>query len=171
MNEAGNERMQILADKQEIYEVVVRCARGSDRFDMELFRSAFHPDAVMLYDGLFEGDAELIFTRVGEFLEALDGTMHVIANHLADVRGDVAYAETYVNAYHWGAPAGDPSRNFSTGTRYVDKFERREGQWKIARRISLRNFIRPEPELRVAQSAEGRPQSRRDRTDPSYLRD
>lgn len=171
MTEIDDEKLQLLVDKQEIRDVIMRCARGSDRFDMELFRGAFHPDATMAYEGLFQGDAEYVFKRVEEFQSTLDGTMHVISNHLSEVQGNVAYAETYVNAYHWATPRDDVTRNFFTGTRYVDKFERRDGEWKIIRRITLRNFVRHDPGLRTPPPVEGRLRGTRDRDDPSYLRD
>lgn len=164
-------KLQLLADKQEIYDVLMRCARGSDRYDMELFKSAFHPDATMVYEGLFQGDAEEVFQRVEKFHQTLDGTMHVISNHLADVDGDVAYAETYVNAYHWATPRDDLTRNFTTGSRYIDRLERRNGEWKIARRITLRNFVRHEPGLITTPPPEEGPHASRDRTDPVYWRD
>lgn len=124
----------------------------------------------MLYDGLFEGDAESIFQRVDALLATLDGTMHLIANHLVDVQGDVAFAETYVNAYHWATPRDDSARNFMTVTRYVDKFERRAGEWKIIRRTSLRSFLRPEPGLVTHPPLQGMPRGSRDHSDPSYAR-
>jgi hypothetical protein len=34
--------LQSLADKQAIYEVLLRYCRGIDRIDMDLVRSAFH---------------------------------------------------------------------------------------------------------------------------------
>ena len=37
--------VQLLLDKQEIYEVILRYCRGIDRLDEELLLSVFHPDA------------------------------------------------------------------------------------------------------------------------------
>ncbi|WP_221890845.1 nuclear transport factor 2 family protein [Microbispora sp. KK1-11] len=34
------------SDQQEIHEVVLRYCRGVDRLDMDLVRSAYHPDAI-----------------------------------------------------------------------------------------------------------------------------
>ena len=162
------EQLRVLLDKQAIYEVVVRCARGSDRFDMELLRGTFHSDATMVYDGLFGGDVESVLGRIEEFLATLDGTMHLIANHLVEIRGDIAWAETYVNAYHWATPRDDVSRNFTSVTRYIDRFERRDGEWRIARRVSLRSLR--DPEVDAGQPWTGALRGRRDRDDPSYLR-
>lgn len=167
----SDEALKLLLDKQQIYEVIVRYARGADRFDMELYRSCFHPDATMIFENLFQGDAEEVFRRVEEFQSGLDGTMHIIANHLADVRGDVAFAETYVNAYHWGTPRDDTTKNFITGSRYVDRFERRDGEWRIARRITLRGFVREEAGFIIREAESGTPHGSRDRADPSYWRD
>ena len=51
--------------------------------------------------------------------------------------------------------------------RYVDTFERRDGEWRIAERFALREWIRMEPNQRGADPVEG-PTGTRDRSDPVY---
>ena len=93
-------QLQDLADKQAIYEVVARYCRGVDRLDLELVRSCYHPDAREHHPG-FDGGRDDYIAWIGQGLVRFEGTMHVIANHLVEIDGDLARAETYVNAYHW----------------------------------------------------------------------
>ena len=67
--------------------------------------------------------------------------MHLVGNHLAEVAGDAAVAETYGVAHHRSSDP-DPKRNLTVGFRYLDRFERRErGPWRIARRIATTEWV------------------------------
>ena len=161
--------LQALLDKQAIYEVVCKFARGADRLDKALMLACFHPGALYHYAG-YEGTFEGAMAS-GTFLESLDGTMHAIANHLVELDGDRALSEAYVNSYHWGTPRDDPKKNFRSGTRYVDRFERRAGEWRIAERWMLRAFARSEAlagDLETPNAENRWPPSPRDRTDVIY---
>lgn len=125
-------------DLREIEQVCLRYCRGIDRLDIELVRSCYHPGALDHHNG-FSGPVEDFLTWADEYLRSLDGTAHVICNHLATVRGDQAVAETYVLSHHWGQPYDDPQRNWNGLTRYVDRFERRDGEWRIAERFTIRS--------------------------------
>ncbi|HLM18091.1 MAG TPA: nuclear transport factor 2 family protein, partial [Acidimicrobiia bacterium] len=94
------------------------------------------------------------------------------ANQLIEVDGDTgtAHCETYGVAYHWGDPADDPRRNFTTGFRYVDQFARRDDQWRIARRVAVREWTHVVPadeQLVIPPERDGR-RGRRDRDDAVY---
>jgi len=163
-------QMQALVDKQTIYEVVARYCRGVDRLDLELVRSCYHPDAAEHHPG-FDGGRDDYIAWIGQGLPRFEGTMHVIANHLVELDGDRARSETYVNAYHWAQPYDDADANFSTGSRYVDRFERRDGEWRIAERYCVRNWVRVEVgsgALQVPTAENGWPAQKRDRSDLVY---
>ena len=51
--------------------------------------------------------------------------------------------------------------------RYVDRMERRDGEWRIAKRVMVLDWHRVEPVSGVNVSMAG---GRRDRSDPSYSR-
>ena len=56
-------------------------------------------------------------------------TFHLCAAPQIELNGDIAEVETY------GFAAGrEPSQTALFGGRYLDRFERRNGVWKIARR-------------------------------------
>jgi len=125
--------LQSLADKQAIYEVLVRYCRGIDRFDMDLVRSSFHPDAIDNHTG-YIGTAEGFFTFVEPHLRSFAGSMHILCNHLSEIDGDVAACETYALAIHWDREGQVATRNMTMGFRYVDHMTRRNGLWKIQER-------------------------------------
>ncbi len=164
-----DDQVQSLLDKQAVLEVVLRYCRGVDRLDLALVRSCYHPDGVDHHTG-FTGSADDYVAWIDVGLRRFAGTMHLIGNHLCELAGDTAYAETYGTAHHWGEPLEDPARNFTSAFRYVDRFERRAGDWRIAERFAVREWTRAVPaEVVRAKEGEG-PVARRDRSDPAYLR-
>jgi len=53
-----------------------------------------------------------------------------------EVDGDVAHCETYCDAHHVSrADADGKVVDMAMGLRYVDRFERRDGMWKIKKRV------------------------------------
>ncbi|MDF1604721.1 nuclear transport factor 2 family protein [Nocardioides sp. YIM 152315] len=143
-----------LLDKQAIREVVLRYCRGIDRLDLDLVRSAYHPDGIDHHTG-FDGTVDEFVAWVGPALRRFDGTMHLVGNHLAEVVGDRAVAETYGTAVHWGPPADDPRRNFTSGFRYVDHLERRAGTWGIVERFAVREWTHDDSAVRREREAPG----------------
>lgn len=160
--------MSDLEDKQAINEVVLRYCRGVDRLDLPLVRSCYHDGGIDHHSG-FDGDADAYVAWLDKVLRRFAGTMHMVANQLVEVRGDVARCESYGMAHHWGEPADDPAVNFTTGFRYVDRMERRSGEWRIAERWAVREWTRSVP-ADVVRPREGvGPTAARDRDDPLYL--
>jgi hypothetical protein len=155
-----------LLAKQEIYEVVLRYCRGVDRLDLELVRGCYHPGGIDHHTG-FDGTVEEYLTWVAGALSRFAGTMHLVGNHYVEVAGDKARSETYGTAVHWGEPADDPRRNFTSGFRYVDRMERRDDRWAIAERWAVREWTRSDAGRYLAKEAAG-PAARRDRDDPLY---
>ena len=152
-----------LHDVQAIRDVVARYCRGIDRLDFDLVRQAYHPDGVDHHTG-FDGTVDDYVAWVRKSLEYLAGTMHFIGNHHVDfVSDDTAISETYVMATHWGKPGTGERANFTTGARYVDLMERRDGRWAIAERWAVREWTRPD--VFVAPEQPG-PRGTRNADDP-----
>lgn len=100
-------------------------------------------------------------------LRQFDGTMHLIGNHFVEGAGNAAVSETYGNAIHWGSPSDDARRNFTSGFRYIDHFEKRDGRWAVVERWAVREWTRSEAERFMAKEGDG-PSPRRDRDDIVY---
>ncbi len=162
--------LEQLLDRQQILDCLVRFSRGMDRFDRELFLSAFHGDATIAAGAFVGGPADLYdwASRLHEQGQA--ATHHNLLNHSCDLDGDVAHTETY---YLFVGRNRDDS-NWVAGGRYLDRLERRDGQWKIALRTNAIEWsgmvpTMPIPFLDVPDiHLNGAPA--RDATDPSYQR-
>lgn len=155
-----------LLDEREIRRVVLRYCRGIDRMDRELVRSCYHPDASDEH-GSFCGNPEEFLAWVWPLLARYTLTMHFVGNLLIETDGDVAAAETYGIAFH---RSDDPSPhlNLMTGFRYLDRFERRAGDWRIAARVAVTEWSRVDDASgRFVPGAELL-QGKRDATDASY---
>lgn len=154
------------ADREAIRDAVLRYCRGIDRLDMDLVRSAYHPGGIDHHTG-FSGPVEEFVAWVDGALRNFDGTMHIVGNQLVEVHGDVAVCESYGTAVHWGQPADDPRRNFTSGFRYVDHFEKRGGDWRIVERWAVREWTRSDAGRYMAKEGEG-PSPSRGRDDVVY---
>jgi hypothetical protein len=152
----------LLATEQ-IRAVVLRYCRGVDRLDFDLVRSAYHPDGIDHHTG-FDGPIDEYVPWVSQALGRFDGTMHVVGNQLVDLAGDRAVCESYGTAVHWGQPADDPRRNFTSGFRYVDDMRCIDSVWAIAERWAVREWTRSDAGRYLEKEGTG-PSPRRDADD------
>jgi hypothetical protein len=129
-----------LLDERAIRTVVLTYCRGIDRMDRGLVRSCYHDDAVEEH-GSFRGTIDEYIEWVWTVLARYDRTVHLVANQLVELRGDRAHCETYGIAFHEGDPE-DPTKNLTTGFRYLDRFERRDRGWKILQRVAVTDWCR-----------------------------
>jgi len=112
--------------------------RGIDRLHAPSVEAAFHPGAMLVDYGSQELTIEQFVEHALASLRAkFVATQHRISNTSIEIFGDWARVETYVLAYH--VEDGEAGRRLLTfNGRYIDRFEARDGVWKIARR-TLRN--------------------------------
>jgi hypothetical protein len=162
-----------VADRIAIQDVLVRYCRGIDRGDADLVRSVYWPDS---YDdhGAYKGSgAEFADYAVPRLNAAYSATHHTILNSTVDLDGDVAHTETYVEAYHVSKPVpGQQQTVFLFAGRYVDRLEKRDGEWRIKHRVVVYDFDRVDPiERSMPESWTSTfTGGRRDRDDLSYGR-
>src|SRR5882724_8665557 len=156
-----------LVAKEAIRSVLYRYCRAADRCDWPQFASSFHDDAVIdhgepMPKQAFVEKARERVVRLWELTQHMLGQIHV------ELDGPGADSEAYLIAHHVTRPepgSGD-RRLIAFGGRYVDRFEKRGGEWRIARRILVRDWHDDRP-YRPAQGWNFRLQ-RRDRMDPVY---
>lgn len=164
------ERVARLLDRQDILDCLTRFSRGMDRFDRELFLSAFHPDATIAAGPFVGGPGALYDWAAALHNAGQVSTHHNLLNHTCDIDGETAHAETY---YLFVGRNRDET-NWLTGGRYIDRLEKRDGQWKIALRTNVVEWSGMAPCLPLPFSdvpdvhANGAPS--RSRADPSYAR-
>jgi hypothetical protein len=171
MPESGTDaRLEQLLQRQDILDCLLRFSRGMDRFDCELFLSAFHADAIIAAGPFVGGPAELYAWAAGLHEQGQSSTHHDLLNHSCDIDGDVAHSETY---YLFVGRNRDDS-NWIAGGRYIDRLERRDGLWKIALRTNAVEWSGMLPSTALPFAAlpdlhlNGLPSRSRD--DPSYQR-
>lgn len=157
---------QLLAEAA-IKEVQVRYCRACDRTDFEALRACFHPHATADYGhGVWNLDEYI--AHATSMSANFIATTHNTGNQLVELDGDVAWAEHYIVATHrWPLDENGDTRDLTAGVRYVDRMERHDGEWRIARRVMVLDWHRVEPVAGVDVTAT---RGRRDRSDPSYAR-
>jgi hypothetical protein len=158
MNHNLEEELRELLDKQAIHEVVLRIARGTDRFDKDLLAECIAPDAMIDMGG----------TKImsgAEFSAALTpppgprpGRMHFVANVLVTLDGDAAFAESYIISYQ-DVPRGDDRFTRVRAGRYLDKFCRCAPGWKLTHRTLVDEWARVDKVLETVPQGKhlGRP--------------
>jgi hypothetical protein len=118
-----------LLAREEITDVIKRLARGTDRLDEAAMASCYHPDGFDDHNS-FRGSGGEFAAWVCRVLPHFDATMHFIADPSIRVDGDTAQCDTYCVAHHLSSES-----DMILGLRYVDRFERRDGAWLIAKRV------------------------------------
>lgn len=162
---------ETLLDRECIREAMGRYSRGVDRLDVELIRSAYHEDAFDDH-GPFKGTREEFIAWVVPFMRReYTSTSHHLTSQTIEVDGDVAWVETYAIVTQLKEKDGQ-TLQLVANTRYADRFEKRDGDWRIARRVVILDTARTDT---VAAWAGTSPITSmtfgtHDRTDPSYLR-
>lgn len=130
--------------KQQIYDVLCRYCHGIDRCDIEMLRSAYWPDAYEQH-GTYDGPAWDFAAFITENMRSgLLRSTQMIGNCLIEVEGDRARSETYVQAYLQSEQEGLRTDQI-LGGRYLDRHERRNGEWRILRRLYVLDWNRNRP--------------------------
>jgi len=155
--------VQELQDRADIRDCLVRYCRGIDRLDWDLAETAYHPDAIDNRGAITANPKEyLAWSRLN--IEPASWTSHNLSNITYDIAGDTAHTETYVMTF-----VGSPDEREVTigGARYISRFERRDGEWRLIRQETAMDY-------RFTANAEQLPDAalrgRRNRTDRSYDR-
>jgi hypothetical protein len=152
-----------------IQDTIYRWCRAIDRLDYDAIRSVFHPDASDNH-GSFSGGVKELIEWVRERHRKIPSSTHKVGQILIEFGdADVAVAETYVETLQrypadakaslaplTGGVLGPPdvAIDLMARSRYVDRFERRAGLWRIARRTVVfdwRSIVavpQPEPVMR-----------------------
>jgi hypothetical protein len=138
-------QLRQLTDRAEILDCMQRYARGMDRQDRALLRSAYHATQRCY--------------------------QHYLLNHAVELDGDEAHAETY---YLFVGTDRQPVDQMTiSGGRYVDRLERRDGRWAIVDRICVAEWMTnsessiTEEIMAMMLDVKG---ATHDRGDPSYQR-
>lgn len=138
--------LQELLDREAIRDCLSRYCRGIDRIDEQALRSAYWPDATDCH-GAWNGSATGFIDQALARMRPGGRRVHQVTNVLIDLHADAAGVESAFFALQ--AAAAAPGRETFLAGRYVDRFERRGGEWRIAARTVVYDWIeeRNRPEL------------------------
>tara|TARA_Y100001960_G_scaffold124743_1_gene132983 strand:+ start:232 stop:1047 length:816 start_codon:yes stop_codon:yes gene_type:complete len=163
-------------DQDEIQNVMARYARAVDRGNWEGIRDVYHPDAQDDH-GDYKGNLDGLVAYIRERNGLLTQSIHFLGNCMIEFAGsDVAIVETYFITSHtmdeeaqaaYGTGDGLNPIQFCQFGRYVDRMERRKGEWRIADRICVFESTRIQrDDIPLLKSNWATP--KRDNTDPIF---
>lgn len=144
-------QLQALLDREAIRDCLHRYCRGIDRADEAALRSAYWEDATDCH-GAWKGSATGFIDQALQRLRLGGRRVHQVSNVSIELHDGVAAVESSFLALQ--AAAGNPRQTFLCG-RYLDRFERRRGEWRIAARTVVYDWIeeRERPELALGDEA------------------
>jgi hypothetical protein len=134
------EALTYLLDREQIRDCLARLARGEDRRDAALVSGAYWPDATDDH-GISAGTFAEYLAWVVPGAPQIPNTLHTLGQSLIEIRGAAATVETHVTAYH-RIDSGDQELDVVIGGRYLDRLEKRDGDWRIAHRTMLYDWLK-----------------------------
>jgi hypothetical protein len=159
------------ADRFAIIDLAALYMRGLDRLDGALLEAQFWPDARCEYGIFSASPADFAAFCMGA-LKDHARNHHMLGQHLIDfVAPDEAFGEVYYQAYHRVFDESGSPRDLFIAGRYVDRYERRTGVWKIAYRSELVDWVRDDPATDAMVAAAPFIMGQRKPADPLYHRE
>ncbi|MFN3231083.1 MAG: nuclear transport factor 2 family protein [Alphaproteobacteria bacterium] len=125
---ALREEVEQLKSREEIRQQITRYGRGQEWLDGSLMDEVFWPDAHVDF-GFFKGVWKDYKPVLMEIEADGETTFHLCAAPQIELNGDTAYVEVYGIA---GGRNNGKTNVF--GGRYIDRWDRRDGVWKIGSR-------------------------------------
>lgn len=138
------EQLADMYARHEIREVLTRYARGVDRGDAALMSGCYHPDAIEEHGGNYTGNALAYVEQAVPRIHKMGPMQHLLGTSHIDLRDDLAMVETYVWTFARFQRDGRDWDTF-TGGRLLDRFEYRDGHWRIAHRRTIFDWNRDTP--------------------------
>lgn len=130
-----------LMDREAIRDCIFRYCRGIDRADEAALRSAYWPDAHDCH-GAYRGSAEGFIQAALGIFKTGPRNVHQVSNILIEFAGPItAMVESYFNALQRGPDAQGRVRQFLLAGRYCDRFEKRDGEWRVADRTVVYDWV------------------------------
>ena len=174
-----------IADRLAIQDVMYRWCRAVDRLDREDMLAVFHPEATDSH-GAYIGPVAGLVDWIMQRHRAIPFSSHLVSNMLIEFASrDVALAETYTRtiqrypasakaelAQLAGGQSGAEDRGMDlfTSSRYLDTFERRGAEWRIAKRVLIQDWKQlVEVSAHTPQAQPSWVVGRRDADDPLFV--
>ena len=159
LDDAEREELETLRAERAIQRVMLAYAHGVDGCDFERVRDCFHPDAEVSWGDWYQGGRDEAIAWLEETMPRLESTLHVFGPPWieVDLASGTAQCETYaINSARYPPDAEGGSVQNVAGTRYVDRFEKRDGCWRIASRHNERVWVQNTRDDVAEPPADGR---------------
>jgi hypothetical protein len=133
--------LQDMLDEHALRKLVHAYCRAVDRGDIPALRQLYHPDAVDAHGAFSTGAVEGFFEQLVASRPYLRAMAHNITTVNFAIEGTAAEGEIYNIAVHTLA---GKSRDIDLiiGGRYLDKYEKRNGVWKLLERTIVTDWAR-----------------------------
>ena len=143
--------LEELEARTAIEDCLTRFARAVDRQDWALARTLYH-DGAFDDHGFFKGPADEFLAHITKTHATQDHSMHFNTNVLIEfTAADKAFVETYVlvlQRFRPGdakVPAGSAGLRVLASARYLDRFEKRKGAWRVVHRTLVFGDVEAAP--------------------------
>ena len=163
--------LQELWDREQIRECLYRYCRGVDRMDEAALRSVAWPEGRDQH-GPFEGTASAFVDWAMKALPHIERSVHHVHNVMIKFQSpSVATVESSFTALHRQPDDDGALVVLHMCGRYLDKFEKRDGDWRIADRQVIFDWVEkstPTPGVHPARFGARTPVGGRLPDDPLY---
>jgi ketosteroid isomerase-like protein len=160
-------RLQEVLDHHEIRKLLAEYCHACDRADARLMASVYTGDDSFDDHGLVRAPGPEYALKMTELiLQRSEVVSHILGQSLIKIDGDVAGAETFfLGLMRIPGADGTPRLNQLAG-RFIDRFERIDGRWRIKHRVAVRDTSITFKVEEDMQATYGMTPGRRDRDDP-----
>ena len=160
--------LRIVKDRQDILSCIQRESRARDRQDVDQINGCWWPEGVDEHGSVItDAAAYAARANLGHSSNFLM-TSHNITNQVCDIDGDTAHCESYViGGLFW---LDGKSTTIAFG-RYLDRLERRQGEWRmLVRKCTIEMSANTDGSWVHSPAVRGFLKARWDGQDPSYDR-
>lgn len=133
--------LQEMLDEHALTKLVHAYCRAVDRGDIDSLRDLYHHDAVDAHGAFSTGSVEGFFEQLTASRPYLRAMQHHITTVNFAVEGNSAEGEIYNIAVHTLAGKGRDI-DLVIGGRYLDKYDKRDGTWKLLERTIVTDWAR-----------------------------
>ena len=155
--------LEELEARTAIEDCLKRFARAVDRQDWKAAREGYH-DGAFDDHGFFKGPPDPFLAHVAKLHETQHHSMHFNTNVLIEFSAkDKAFVETYVLVLQRFA-----DKRVTASARYLDRFEKRNGEWKVVHRTLVFGDMVPEPLKEPVRFPQGFTEQKHGLDDPLY---
>lgn len=133
--------LQEMIDEFALRKLVHAYCRAVDRGDIDALRGLYHDDAIDDHGAFSTGSVEAFFEQLVASRPYIRAMAHNITTVNFAVEGNVAEGEIYNIAFHTLA-GKERDVDLIIGGRYLDKYEKRNGTWKLLERTIVTDWAR-----------------------------